>query len=191
MFTVTGCLELVYALYAHFLNLYVTLDHKTSLKSMGYVCCNSQKYILWVKIINFYFMPKIIRVLSRDHVPWRHFCKFLTVNISKLHFLLVICIAKNFIWTTLKAIFSIFRFFFTPSDSRYVNSCISAKYCPILTNHTSMESLFVQLLDGVYISILKNWHLRLVLSSKVTYHIQYALTVAACRGRHSFPKILR
>ncbi len=36
-----------------------------------------------------------------------------TVNISKLNFWLVICIAKNFIWTTLKAIFSIFWFFCT------------------------------------------------------------------------------
>ncbi len=42
------------------------------------------------------------------------FSTFLTVNISKLHFWLVICIAKNFIWTALKAIFSIFRFFCTP-----------------------------------------------------------------------------
>ncbi len=55
------------------------------------------------------------------------FCKFPTVNISKLNFWLVICIAKNFIWTTLKAIFSIFDFF-APSDSRFSNSCISAKY---------------------------------------------------------------
>ncbi len=38
--------------------LYVTLDHKTSLKSLGYVCSNSQKYIIWVKIINFSFMQK-------------------------------------------------------------------------------------------------------------------------------------
>ncbi len=58
------------------------------------------------------------------------FCKFLTVNILKLNFCLVICMAKNLIWTSLKA----------PSDSRFSNSCISAKYCPILTNHTSMES---------------------------------------------------
>ncbi len=29
---------------------YVTLDHKTSLKSLGYICSNSQKYIVWVKI---------------------------------------------------------------------------------------------------------------------------------------------
>uniref|UniRef100_A0A8C1GF36 ArfGAP with RhoGAP domain, ankyrin repeat and PH domain 3 n=1 Tax=Cyprinus carpio TaxID=7962 RepID=A0A8C1GF36_CYPCA len=36
----------------------------------------------------------------------------------------------------------IYMGFFAPSDSRFSNSCISAKYCPILTNHTSMESLF-------------------------------------------------
>uniref|UniRef100_A0A673H978 Sodium channel regulatory subunit beta-1 n=1 Tax=Sinocyclocheilus rhinocerous TaxID=307959 RepID=A0A673H978_9TELE len=30
-------------------------------------------------------------------------------------------------------------------DSRFSNSCISAKYCSILTNHTSMERLFIQL----------------------------------------------
>uniref|UniRef100_A0A8C2HRF8 succinate dehydrogenase n=1 Tax=Cyprinus carpio TaxID=7962 RepID=A0A8C2HRF8_CYPCA len=34
---------------------------------------------------------------------------------------------------------SIFRFFCT---LRFQNSCISAKYCPILISHTSMESLF-------------------------------------------------
>ncbi len=39
--------------------------------------------------------------------------------------------------------------FFPPSDSRFLNSCISAKYCPILTNHTPMESLFIQLADEV------------------------------------------
>ncbi len=49
--------------------IYVTLDHKTSLKSLGYICSNSQKYIVWVKIIIFSFMPKIIRILSKDHVP--------------------------------------------------------------------------------------------------------------------------
>ncbi len=51
------------------------------------------------------------------------FSTFPTVNISKL-FLFVLCIAKNFIWTTVKAIF------FAPSDSRFSNSCMSAKYCP-------------------------------------------------------------
>ncbi len=42
------------------------------------------------------------------------FCIFSTVNISKLLFRLVICIAKNFFLTTLKAIFSICRFFLHP-----------------------------------------------------------------------------
>ncbi len=39
--------------------LYVTLEHKTSLKSLDYICSNSQKYIVWVKIIDFPFMPKV------------------------------------------------------------------------------------------------------------------------------------
>ncbi len=41
--------------------LYVTLDHK-SLKSLGYIGSNSQKYIVWV-IIHFSLMAKIIRLL--------------------------------------------------------------------------------------------------------------------------------
>ncbi len=49
--------------------IYVTLDHKTSLKSLEYICSNSQKYIVCVKIIIVYFMPKIIRILRKDHVP--------------------------------------------------------------------------------------------------------------------------
>ncbi len=44
-----------------------------SLKSHGYIWSNSQKYIVWVQIINVSFMPKIIRILSKDHVPWRYF----------------------------------------------------------------------------------------------------------------------
>ncbi len=48
---------------------FVTLDHKTSLKSLGYICSNSQQYIVWVKIIHFSFMPKIISIFSKDHVP--------------------------------------------------------------------------------------------------------------------------
>ncbi len=66
---------LIYSL--HFIYIYVTLEHKTSLKSLGYICSNSQKYIVWVKIIDFSFMPKIIRILSKDHVPLRYFVNFL------------------------------------------------------------------------------------------------------------------
>ena len=60
------------------------LDHKTSLKSHGYICRNSQQYIVLVKIIDFNFMSKIIRI------------------------------AKDFFWTTFKVFFfSIFKFFYT------------------------------------------------------------------------------
>ncbi len=63
------------------------------------------------------------------------FGNFPTVNISKLHFLLVIYITKNLIWT-LNMIFSICGFFicFASSDSRFSNCCIFARYCAILRN---------------------------------------------------------
>ncbi len=56
---------------------HVTLEHKTSLKSLEYICSNSQQYIVWVRIIDFSFMTKIIRILSKDHVQWRYFVHFL------------------------------------------------------------------------------------------------------------------
>ncbi len=99
-------------------------------------------------------MPKIIRILRSCSM--KIFSKFPTVNISKLNFWLVICIAKNFIWTTLKMIFSIFRFFCTLRFQIY-------KYCPIITNHTSMERWFIQL------QMFKKWLLWLVLWSMVTF----------------------
>ncbi len=53
---------------------------------------------------------------------------FCTANISKLNFWLLICIAKNFIWTTLKIIFSIFRFFHTLRFSNIVQTIHQWKY---------------------------------------------------------------
>ncbi len=50
--------------------IFVTMDHKTSLKLHGYICSTSQKHIVWVKIIDLSFMPKSIRKLSKDRVPW-------------------------------------------------------------------------------------------------------------------------
>ncbi len=73
----------------------MTLEHKSSVKSLGYICSNSQKYIVWVKIIDFSFKPKIIRILRSCSM--KIFYKFPSINIAKLNFLLVICIAKNFI----------------------------------------------------------------------------------------------
>ncbi len=63
----------------------VTLEHKTIHKQHRYICSNSQQYIVWVKIIHFYFMTK--RILSKS-CSMKIFIKFPTINISKLHFLI-------------------------------------------------------------------------------------------------------
>ncbi len=37
--------------YINYILIYVTLEHKNGLKSLEYIYSNSQKYIVWVKII--------------------------------------------------------------------------------------------------------------------------------------------
>ncbi len=109
----------------------MTLEHKTSLKLLEYVCSNSQKCILWVKMIDLSFMPNIIRILSimfQEDIFHRKYIK--TMHCQELYL-------GNFK--------SDFDFFFASSDSRFSNSCISAKYCSVLTNNTSMERFFIQL----------------------------------------------
>ncbi len=81
LFSVTLCIELVLSMIFY---IYVTLEHKSSLKSLGYIYSNSQKYIVWVKIINCSCMPKIISILRSWFM--KIFCKCPTVNISKLNF---------------------------------------------------------------------------------------------------------
>ncbi len=49
--------------------IYVTMEHKSSLKSLRMFVEIAKKYILWVKMIDLSFMPKIVRILSKDHVP--------------------------------------------------------------------------------------------------------------------------
>ncbi len=111
------------------------------------------------KLYIFLLCQKIIRILKSCSM--KIFSKFSTVNISKLNFWLVICIAKNFIWTTLKMIFSIFRFFCTLRFQIY-------KYCSIITNHTSMESYLFSFQMMHKSQFPKNWPLWLVLCSRVT-----------------------
>ncbi len=48
----------------------MTMDHKTSLKLLG-IFVAIAKNVVCVKIIDFSFMPKIIRILSKNHVPRR------------------------------------------------------------------------------------------------------------------------
>ncbi len=51
------------------------LDYKTSLKLLKYICSNSQKYIEWVKIIDFSFMPKIIWKFK--DILYISYCKYI------------------------------------------------------------------------------------------------------------------
>ncbi len=62
----------------------VTLDNKTSLKSLECICSNSQKYMVWVKIIK-KIMPKNIKILSRDHF-YIYFLYSLLIFINFIHF---------------------------------------------------------------------------------------------------------
>ncbi len=64
--------------------LYLTWEHKHSLKLLGIFVAIAKKYIVWVKIIYFYVMSKIIRILRSCSM--KIFSKYLTVNISKLNF---------------------------------------------------------------------------------------------------------
>ncbi len=111
----------------------MTLEHKTSLKSWGIFVAIAKNTLNGSKLLIFFNAKNHDDIRVRS-CSMKIFCKCPTLNISKVNFWLVICIAKIFIWTTLKMIFSIFRFFFAPSDSRFSHSCISAKYCPLITN---------------------------------------------------------
>ncbi len=122
-------------------NIWPCLDHKTSHKSLGYICRNSQKYTVWVKMIDFPFMPKIIRMLRLCSM--KIFWQISNINISKLNFWLYALLK------TLKVIFSIFW------------RIISINYCPILTNYTSIESVFIHIIL-TWITFLHNLVLRFV-----------------------------
>ncbi len=69
----------------------------------------------------FSFYAKHHRILrSYSMKIFFNFVNFISLNIYFFKIWLVICIAKNLIWTTLKMIFSIL-WFFAPSDSRFTN----------------------------------------------------------------------
>ncbi len=68
----------------------MTLDDKSIHKQDGYICSNGQQYIVWVKRIDFSFMLKIIRILSKDHVPWRYFVHFLPLRYQNWIFKLIL-----------------------------------------------------------------------------------------------------
>ncbi len=82
----------------------MTLEHK--------ICSTG----IFVAIANYTLNGSKLSIflLCQKSCSMKIFSKCPTVNISNVHFLLVICIAKNFIWTDLKAIFTIFRFSLHP-----------------------------------------------------------------------------
>ncbi len=53
MIKITQCLFLIPILKSPFSN--VTLEHKTRIKSLGYICSNSQKYMVRVKMIYLFY----------------------------------------------------------------------------------------------------------------------------------------
>ncbi len=59
----------------------VCQDHIFPVREKFHLISNNQQYIVWVKIINFSFMPKIIRILRSCSMKI-----FPTVNISKLNY---------------------------------------------------------------------------------------------------------
>ncbi len=55
-------------------------DHapkKTVLNRWGIFVAIAKQYIVWVKIIDFTCMSKVIKILSKDHVAWRYIVHFL------------------------------------------------------------------------------------------------------------------
>ncbi len=78
------------------------------ISSTGIFVAISNHTLLESKLSIFLLCKKIIWIRS---CSMKIFCTFPTVNISKCNFWLVICITKNFIWTTLNVIF---LFFFAP-----------------------------------------------------------------------------
>ncbi len=55
MIWMIDCLRFSYIAFIILSSKYVTLEHKSSLKSLGYICSNSQKYTVSVKIIDFFY----------------------------------------------------------------------------------------------------------------------------------------
>ncbi len=79
------------------------------------------------------------------------FCKFPTVNIPETYFFIssLICIAKNFIWTTLKAIFSIFRFFCTDQIPDGIFKFVSQPNI-VLSEQTLFSKALLKLISSAF-----------------------------------------
>lgn len=68
-------IDIMITLYLEANNWYVMLEQNLMLR--GYIFGKIQKYILWVKMIDFTFVAKIISILSKGHVSCRYFVNFI------------------------------------------------------------------------------------------------------------------
>ncbi len=124
---------------------------------------------------HFSFMPNIIRILRSCSM--KIFSKCPTVNISKLNFWLVICIAKNFIWTTLKMIFSIFRFFCTLRFQIY-------KYCPIITNHNQWKDWYTPGIDRRVVQLLFMYYFGAQMLNLIQFRLEVHISLVIIKKRY-------
>ncbi len=119
---------------------YMSLQHRCSHKQHSCICSNRQQYSVWLKIIIFLLWQKWldIKIVLHEHIS--------TVNISKLNYWLLICIAKNLIWKILKMIFSILNFFCILRFSNIVQTIHQWKYY-LLTLMTGFVHVYLIVMD--------------------------------------------
>ncbi len=134
-------------------DIFIEIDNNTLYGSKLYI------FMLWQKSLD-------IKIMFHEDI-----C---TVNISKLNYWLVICIAKNFIWTTLKVIFSIFWFFLLPRI--LVSSSIICDFFLISLKNILISSLsakhIVFYLIVIYICFFFIWHLDLFFDFSINKNVQ-------------------
>ncbi len=91
----------------------MTLDNKPVISCTTILVVTANNTLCGSKLSIFILCQQSLKYEERS-CSMKIFDTFPTINIPKLNFWLVICIAKKFIWTTLKAIFLIFWFFLHP-----------------------------------------------------------------------------
>lgn len=101
----------------------------------------NQSYIYMTNHNYLFLMTKIIRIISKDRVPLRKFA-YVKYKHFKTSFLI-----SNVHCTSFRQLQKHLNIYFLMLRLQISKISFSAKYCLILTNHTSIQSLFVQLFN--------------------------------------------
>ncbi len=169
----SNLLEHTCVIYIKPLYIYVTLDHKTSSRGMFVAIAKNALY--GSKLFEWAVLGGSGRVLTfyKEYLFCFETLVFATSWISSMHEQLVTLQRERKNWNRiiwpLQRQFSQYLIFFAPSDYRFSNSCISAKYCPILTNIDQWKAYLFSFQMMYTSQFSKNWPLWLVLWSLVTY----------------------